>query len=433
MSKWTAHSRMEYAAILEQEAFQLNQLKALLAYVTQYSPFYQRLFAEHDIQADKILSLGDFAQIPTTSKEDIQQYNWDFLCVAKSEIAEYTATSGTLGSPVTIALTSGDLERLAYNEYCSFKVMGLQEQDIVQLMLTLDKQFMAGMAYYKGAQQSKAAVVRTGPGLPQMQLEVIQRLQSTVLVAVPSFLVKMIHFAQEHHIDLDSLSPRKVLAIGESVRTEDLQDNILLQRIQKDWNIELFGTYAATEMQTAFTECSAHKGGHLNPELLYVELLDEAGTPVTPGTIGEVTISTLGVEGMPLIRYRTGDLCIAYTDSCSCGRTSMRLGPVLGRKQQMIKYKGTSIYPPALFELLNGLDFIGEYVVELRLDDTGQDDLFIHLYCSSEEELALSILKPKLQSRLRVIPKINICDLETITRMQFPNGSRKQIKFFDHR
>ncbi|RQO31374.1 phenylacetate--CoA ligase [Taibaiella sp. KBW10] len=433
MNKWTRHSKIEYAGLAAQQDFQLQQLKVLLQYVSVHSPFYKKQFNQYGIRIEDIQSLTYLERIPTTSKEDIQQYNWDFLCVDRASIAEYTATSGTLGTPVTIALTANDLERLAYNEYCSFKLMEVGEQDIIQLMLTLDKQFMAGMAYYKGAQELKASVIRTGPGLPQMQLEVMQRLQSGTLVAVPSFLLKMIHYAQEHHIDVNALSARKVLAIGESIRTEDLEDNILLQRIKKDWNIAIFGTYAATEMQTAFTECTQHRGGHLNTELLYVELLDEAGKQVPAGTVGEVTISTFGVEGMPLLRYRTGDLCKGYYEPCACGRTSMRLGPVTGRKQQMIKYKGTSVYPPTLFELLNGLDFIGEYVIELSLDDTGQDDLMLHLYLPVAEAMAMSNLKQRLQASLRVIPKINICDQESIARMQFPNGSRKQLKFIDRR
>ncbi|MCH5688982.1 hypothetical protein LWM68_34850 [Niabella sp. W65] len=132
-------------------------------------------------------------------------------------------------------------------------------------------------------------------------------------------------------------------------------------------------------MQTAFTECEAGKGGHLNPELLIVELIDEMGQPVADGEPGEVTITTLGVEGMPLLRYKTGDICKAYTEPCSCGRHTLRLSPVIGRKKQMIKYKGTTLFAPALFEIIHRIDAIKEYVVEVYNNEIGTDEVLLHI------------------------------------------------------
>jgi phenylacetate-CoA ligase len=112
-------------------------------------------------------------------------------------------------------------------------------------------------------------------------------------------------------------------------------------------------------------------GGHVQPELIILEILDEEGYPVAGGGQGEVTITTLGIEGMPLLRYRTGDLCVRHSEPCSCGRHTARLSPVLGRKQQMIKLKGTTLYPPILFDLLNGMKEIKEYVIEGKFRRTG--------------------------------------------------------------
>ena len=115
---------------------------------------------------------------------------------------EYTSTSGTLGSPVTIALTEKDLQRLAYNEFKSFTCAGGGPEDVYQLMLTLDRQFMAGMAYYSGIRKLGAGIIRVGPGVPSLQWETIFRLKPTVLVAVPSFILKLIQYAADHKIDL---------------------------------------------------------------------------------------------------------------------------------------------------------------------------------------------------------------------------------------
>src|SRR5690606_3508412 len=114
--------------------------------------------------------------------------------------------------------------------------------------------------------------------------------------------------------------------------------NVLGKKITEYWNIQLYSTYASTEMQTAFTECHAGKGGHQQPDLIILEILDESGNQLPEGVYGEVTITTLGIEAMPLLRYRTGDIACYYQEPCRCGRHSKRLSPVIGRKQQMIKF-----------------------------------------------------------------------------------------------
>lgn len=122
--------------------------------------------------------------------------------------------------------------------------------------------------------------------------------------------------------------------MGENIRNGDFSLNPIGKRITDAWKIKLYSTYASTEMQTAFTECTECRGGHLQPDLLIVELLDEMNKAVAPGEPGEVTITTLGVEGMPLLRYKTGDICVANDESCACGRNSLRLSPVMGRKSR---------------------------------------------------------------------------------------------------
>ena len=130
---------------------QHQKLNELVTYVGQHSAFYQRLFQQHNIDARQINSLADLQKIPFTSKEDLQANTADFICVPKHKLVDYVTTSGTTGKPLTLALTDADLDRLALNEYNSFKIAGLDENDIIQLMTTIDRRFMAGMAYFLGA------------------------------------------------------------------------------------------------------------------------------------------------------------------------------------------------------------------------------------------------------------------------------------------
>ena len=415
------------------KSIQEKGLQNLLTYLQERSPYYKELFASAHINIAEIRSLEDLRKMPVTNKEDMQARNMDFLCVDASEVIEYTATSGTMGKPVTIALTEKDLQRLAFNELLSFESIGATQHDIVQLMLTLDRQFMAGIAYYAGIRKLGAGMIRVGPGAPAQQWEIIQRLKPTIIVAVPSFILKLIEFAEHNGIDLTNTSVKKALCIGENVRNLDCSFNVLGQKITSKWPIELYSTYASTEMQTAFTECSAGKGGHLNHELMIVELLDDDDQPVKAGTPGEVTITTLGIEGMPLLRYKTGDICQHDDSPCSCGRNSLRLSPVIGRKKQMIKLKGTTIYPPALFDLLNAMAEIKDYVAEVTSNEMGLDEVALYITPSELSEATDRSIKSRLQGALRVIPEIKYLPAEAIHRMQFPDGGRKALKFIDKR
>lgn len=412
--------------------YQEEKLKTALTYLASHSPFYKKKFEAHRVDIRSIQTLEDLATLPTTTKDDFQQHNWDFLCVPRERIAEYTSTSGTLGSPVIVALTENDLQRLAYNESISFGCADGSSRDLYQLMLTLDRQFMAGIAYYQGIHKLGAGLIRVGPGLPAMQWETIQRLRPTVLVGVPSFIVKLIEYAQEHRIDLKQCSIQRAICIGESLRTADLQYNALGKKIVDAWDIKLYSTYASTEMQTAFTECSEGKGGHLHPELIILEVLDTEGKPVKPGEIGEVTITSLGVEAMPLLRYRTGDMAAAFQDTCGCGRTTTRLGPVVGRKQQMIKLKGTTLYPPGIFEILNQVEGVVDYAVEAVTGELGTDELNLHILAvEDQKEKTADRLRAAFQSRLRVVPTILFSTPPALEKMQ--HAGRKIKKFIDSR
>jgi phenylacetate-CoA ligase len=161
--------------------------------------------------------------------------------------------------------------------------------------------------------------------------------------------------------------------------------------------------------------------------------LNEQDQPVQKGEAGEVTISTLGVEGMPLLRYKTGDICIAHEESCICGRHTMRLSPVIGRKKQMIKFKGTTLFAPALFDLLAGMEDVADYVAEVFSNDIGTDEVLLHLLPIKQTEESDHRIRAYLQAKLRVTPHIHYVNPEEIQKLQFPGESRKAVKFIDKR
>lgn len=417
----------------EIEIFQLKELNKLLNYLDQHSKFYKRRFIENQIDLQSIKTLKDLEKIPVTTKDDLYQNNKDFICVDTEKIIDYVTTSGTLGDPLTFILTDKDLDRLAYNEYISLACAGGTKHDIYQLMTTIDRRFMAGMAYFLGIKQMGAGVVRVGNGMPEFQWDTIKRLHPTVAIAVPSFLIKLIEFAEQNNIDYKNCSIKNIVCIGEPIRNEDFSYNTLGKRITEKWPVKLFSTYASTEMGAAFTECEAGNGGHHHPELLIVEFLDDNNNPVTLGEPGELTVTTLGVEGMPLLRFKTGDICKPHYEKCSCGRSTIRLSPILGRKQHMIKFKGTSLYPPALYDILNTVPYIKNYIVEVSTNDIGTDEIIIYTGVINPPENFEKDLKDHFRAKLRVAPTIVLESIDSIAKRQMPEMSRKPIVFIDKR
>ena len=415
-------------------ALQEKKLQEVLAYVNEHSAFYKRLFKEHNINVSAIKTLSDLTKLPTTCKDDLQRNNDAFRCVSKSAIVDYASTSGTLGTPVTFGLTDNDLNRLAYNEAISLACAGIKKGDVVQLMTTIDRRFMAGLAYFLGVRQLGASIVRVGAGIPELQWDSIRLYEPTYLIAVPSFLLKMIAYAEKNGIDYEASSVKGVVCIGESLRNQDFSNTLLAEKIAEKWKgIKLYSTYASTEMSTTFTECEYQQGGHHHPELIITEVLDDAGNRVGENESGELTITTLGVEAMPLVRFRTGDIVTMHTGTCACGRNTARVSPVLGRKQQMIKYKGTTLYPPVLMDLLTNFEEIENYIIEISTNSILTDEILIRIGTRTPTEALKERISNHFRAKIRVVPKIEYCDIAELERELYPLGSRKPMKFVDKR
>ncbi|MBN1599198.1 MAG: AMP-binding protein [Bacteroidales bacterium] len=424
---------IERKSPLEIKLFQEQLLRKQIAFIAKKSPFYKKLFQKEKIDPNSIRTIEDLSKIPLTAKDDLNKFNDQFICVDRSQIIDYITTSGTLGDPVTFILTEKDLERLAYNEAISFVCSGCSPEDIFQLTTTIDKRFMAGLAYFLGARKLGAGIVRVGAGIPELQWDTISRVNPTTIIAVPSFIIKLIEYAEKNNIDYRNTSVNKAICIGEPLRKQDLSLSTLAERIKEKWDIKLYSTYASTEMSTAFAECKEGAGGHHHPELIIVEFIDENGNPVKPGEPGEVIITTLGIEGMPLLRFNTGDICHHYTDPCACGRTTMRLGPVLGRRKQMIKFKGTTVYPPALYDILDDISEIDNYIVETYTNDIGTDEILIKASCKDQSEAMIKRIKDHFRAKLRVSPAIEFLNSKEIDKIKHPENSRKPVIFHDKR
>lgn len=416
------------------KSFQEAKLHTALQYLASHSLYYQRMFQIYGIDVNNIHYLEDLVKIPFTEKKDLQLFSDDFRCCLREKFIDYITTSGTLGDPVTFGCTELDLQRLAYNEKKSFECAGLRPGNIVQLMTTLDKRFMAGLAYFLGIRELGASVIRVGNGIPELQWDTIQRIHPDTIMCVPSFILRLIEYAELHGIDYSNSSIRRIIGIGEGLREQDFSLNLLGQRIKEKWDVSLFATYSSTEMGATFSECPYGCGGHVHPELIIVEIIGDDGFPVPDGEPGEIVVTTLGVEGMPLLRFRTGDIASKITDRCQCGRYSYRLTPLVGRKNNMIKLKGTTLYPPAINDVLDNSIYVANYIIEVSTNDAGTDDVKVKIGLrEGYSDSVVKSIKDSFRSRIRVAPDIVVLPAAEIQSLNFPAKSRKPVKFIDLR
>ena len=204
---------IEFASAEEIKALQERLLREDIAYLAANSPYYKRVFASYDINPADIQTIDDLQRLPFTEKKDLQLYNDDFLCCPKERIVDYITTSGTLGDPVTFGCSDKDLERLAFNEKKSFACAGLRPGNILQLMTTMDKRFMAGLAYFLGIRALGASIIRVGNGIPELQWDTIRRLKPDTIMCVPSFILHLIDYAERHGINYRESSIRRIIGI----------------------------------------------------------------------------------------------------------------------------------------------------------------------------------------------------------------------------
>ena len=416
-----------------QTACQDARLRDHVRYLAAHSPFYRQLFAQQGIAPDAIRTTTDLALLPLTAKSDLEARNLDFLCVDEREIVDICLSSGTTGKPVALMQTRADLDRLGCNEEMSFRMAGITARDRVLIAAAIDRCFMAGLAYFLGLVRIGSAVIRAGSGNTALLLEMVRQYHPTAMVGVPSLMLSAAERLAKDGSRPDVLGVKRLICIGEPVRNLDLTLSPLGQRLRDLWGAQVFGTYASTEMATAFCDCEEGMGGHLHPDLMVVEIVDEHGRVLPPGATGEVVATPLQVTGMPLLRFRTGDIARLHPEPCRCGRTSPRLGPVMGRKAQMLKVRGATVYPPAIATVLHSMPEIQGYYLEVFDEYELSDRIRVVVGVEHPAAVDAAAVADRLGASLRVRPEVVVSTLEAVQQKTIQNDKRKPVTFFDYR
>jgi phenylacetate-CoA ligase len=417
---------------LEIERLQLERLRRTLAQAAK-SPFYSRRFAEVDFDPASVTSLADVSRIPLTTKQDLREsYPDAMLAMPLSEMVRMHASSGTTGTPTVIYHTQNDLDWWASLMARCMYMVGLRRTDVFQNMSGYGL-FTGGLGIHYGAERLGCLTIPAGAGNSHRQIKLLTDFKVTGIHIIPSYALYLSAVFAELGIDPKSLSLRIAL-VGAEPYTEEAR-----QRLQDLYGIKAYNSYGLSEMNgpgVAF-ECREQCGMHVWEDAYLAEIVDPVtGEPVPDGELGELVMTTLGREGMPVLRYRTRDMTRFLTGPCPCGRVHRRIDRLHGRCDDMLIIKGVNIFPMQIERVLMAMPEVGQdyrivlerdgYIDTIRVQVEIRDEYFV------EDMRQLGALQKRIASRLRdellVTPKV-----ELVERNSLPKTEGKATRVLDKR
>ena len=414
------------------QELQLQRLKKTIN-IAANSPYYKKVFQEHNITADSIQSLEDIRKIPFTTKADMRA-TYPFGLVSgnmQEDGVRIHSSSGTTGTPTLIVHSQHDLDSWANLVARCLYMVGIRKTDVFQNSSGYGM-FTGGLGFQYGAERLGALTVPAAAGNSKRQIKFITDFKTTALHAIPSYAIRLAEVIQEEGIDPTSTS-LKTLVIGAEPHTDEQR-----KKIERMLGVKAYNSFGMTEMNgpgVAF-ECQEQNGMHFWEDCYFVEIIDpETGEPVPDGEIGELVLTTLDREMMPLIRYRTRDLTCILPGDCPCGRTHKRLARFKGRSDDMIILKGVNLFPIQIEKILMQFKELGsnylitletignsdEMLIEVELSDLFTDDY------SALQRLTKGITR-QLKDELLLTPRIKL-----VAKGSLPTTDGKAVRVKDHR
>ena len=345
----------------------ISQCFAQVRRAAKHSPMYRKIFA--GIDTNSLMTKEDFEALPFTTKQDLRDaYPLGMQCVPDEEVVRIHSSSGTTGTPVILPYTKRDIEDWAIMFERCYQFAGVTNEDRIQITPGFGL-WTAGLGFQAGAERLGAMVIPTGAGVTERQLQFMRDLKSTVLCSTSSYALVI---AEE----VDARNLRDQIALKKGIFGSERWGDKIRERIYESLGIEAFDVYGLTEIYGPgiAIDCHEHAGMHYFDDYIYCEIIDpETGKVLPDGEQGEIVITTLRREAAPLIRYRTRDISRIIPGECACGSRYPRIDRILGRSDDMIKVKGTNIYPAQVEEILKGIEgFSSEY--RIILENIGRRD-----------------------------------------------------------
>jgi len=410
-------SKIETLNRKDLEKIQISRLKQTLKKAYEKIPFYRRLLKGNNVDIDFIRSLDDLRKIPFTSKDDLRNnYPYGLLAVSLDEIVEIHSSSGTTGKPTVIAYTQRDVENWSEIMARSLVAANVTREDIMLISYSYHM-FTGGLGFHYGALKLGVIAIPMGSGYTQRQVKVIKDLGVTVLASTPNYSLRIAEVAESMGIDPLSLNVKRGI-FGAEPWSENLR-----KKIEETWGLEAYDIYGLSELYGpgVAVECEKHEGLHVWEDHYIVEVVDpRSGEPLEPEEEGEIVITTLTHDAMPLIRYRTGDLSyIIDSRECDCDRTHVRIGRIKGRKDDMLIINGVNVWPKAIEEvILSFKEAIPQY--QIIIDNQGVMDKLEIMVEANVKGIEREKLEEKIRNALKetvlVTPEVKIVDPGTLLR-----------------
>jgi phenylacetate-CoA ligase len=396
------------------ERLVVERMRGTLARVLAEPAWARRLSG---VRAEDIARAEDWRRLPFLTKEELRDaYPYGLACARASGYRRIQMSSGTTGNPILNPYTAADVAQWGEVMARCYVAAGVGRGDVIQITASFGL-FTGGFGFHYGAEQVGAMVIPTGAGRTGLQLRLMRDLKATVVTAIATYPLRLIEAAREERFDLGSLSLR-VGILGSEMWSDELR-----ARIERDLRIRTFDLIGMTESggPGLGIDCSARAGIHVWEDHYHPEVVDPAtGTVMPDGTEGELVISTLTREGLPLIRYRTHDLTrVVSRARCDCGRTSLRLDRLRGRVDDMVIYKGINFYPRQIeMTLLRHAGVSHEYQVVLDTDGGGER-MTIHVETDPGCDPSVAArIRRELQDALALSPEVRLCAIGAIERAQ---------------
>lgn len=395
-----------------------------VAHAAAGSPWWRSHFERAGVDPGSVSGVADLPRLPFTTKEDLRaSYPLGWAAVPSSAVVRIHASSGTTGKRTVCAYTAGDVADWTEQFARCFTTAGVGEGDVVQIAVGYGL-WTAGAGFQAGAERVGALVVPTGPGNLELQLEMLADMHGTVICATSSFALLL-----AEAVEARGLTGSLSLRVG--IFGSERWGSKMREQIESLLGIETFDIYGLTELYGPGVgiECGAHDGFHYWSDYYVVEIVDpESGAVLPPGEEGEVVLTTLRKEGMPLIRYRTRDISRLYAEPCSCGRPYPRLASLTGRTDDMVKVRGVGVFPSQVEAVLSRVEEVGsEYQLHVHRDPGRGDLLVVRVEAEDHPGLRES-LAHELREGLSVRP-----DVELVPYGSLPRSERKTQRVFDHR
>lgn len=416
--------KLEAASLDEIRGMQGKRLRQIVAHVHEHSPLQRQRFKQAGVAPQDFRGLEDLAALPTMNKDLLREtYPLGLCCVDRRQVAEMHMSSGSTGTPIVMPYTRADLEQWGQCMARCLHMAGAEKGDTIQITPSFGL-FNGGFGFYHGARAAGLFIIPTGAGNTPRQIRLARDFKTRILTGVVSYGVRFMEVMEEEKATLPDL---KIGIFGAETFSESLK-----KKLTSALGIEIFDIYGMTEtggVGTLGMDCPAHNGIHVWEDHYIVEILDKSGNSVSDGDVGELTITALTREALPVIRFRTGDLTrVISRRPCSCGRTHVRIAPITGRVDDMLIIKGVNFFPKQVEQALMEIPGVHPNYQIIIEEIEGVKDVRINV--EAEPGVTGYMVEKQLKEALGFSPKGDVFPPGGLPRQE---GKAKRVFYKDEK